>query len=99
MFIPRTDCGFILIPLHSGEAHNWKNALYNLTMAKKYESRASKCIGIVVFRDKENSNYFEIYWQYIKAEWKYNEDIEQMFKENYPPFRKTKSKTINNPYK
>ncbi|MCW3108233.1 MAG: hypothetical protein JWQ09_2739 [Segetibacter sp.] len=99
IYIPRTDCGFVFIPLHSTKAHNWKNALHNLTMAHKYESKAQKCIGVVIFRDKNDLKYFEFYWQYVNADWEHDEEMEQIFKENYPPFRKTKSKQVDNPYK
>lgn len=99
MYIPRTDCGFIFIPLHSSKAHNWKNALNNLTMAHKYESKARKCVGVVVFRDKSELKYFEVYWQYVDEAWQFDKEMEKMFKENYPPFRTTKTKQVDNPYK
>lgn len=100
IYVPRTDCAFIFIPLHSTKAQNWKNALYNLTMAHKYENKAQKCVGVVIFKDKSDDlGYFEFYWQYVNATWEYDEAIEQFFKDNYPPFRKTSSKQIDNPYK
>lgn len=99
IYFPRTDCGFVFIPLHSIKAHNWKNALHNLTMAHKYESKAQKCIGVVIFRDKTDLKYFEFNWEYVNSNWEYDEGIEQIFKDNYPPFRKTKSKQIDNRYK
>lgn len=99
IYSPRTGCAFIFIPLHSTKAQHWKNALHNLTIAHKYESKAQKCIGVVIFRDKNDLQYFEFYWQYVNTEWEHDEEIEKMFRENYPPFRKTKSQEIGNPYK
>jgi len=99
IYLPRTCCGFVFIPLHSTKAHNWKNALNNLTLGHKYESKAQKCIGVVIFRDKSDLKYFEFYWQYVNAAWEYDEVMEQLLKDNYPPFRKTKYKQIDNPYK
>lgn len=99
IYLPRTDCGFVFIPLHSSKAHNWKNALHNLTMAHKYESKAQKCIGVVIFRDKGDLKYLNLFWQYVDSVWEYDEEMAQIFKDNYPPFRKTKSKQIDNLYK
>jgi len=98
IYLPSTDCGFVFIPLHSSKSQHWKTALYNFTMAHKYESKAKKCIGVVIFRDKQQLEYFEFYWQFVKAEWVYDEVIENTLKDNYP-FRKTKIKKFDNRYK
>lgn len=98
IYLPRTDCGFVFIPLHSSKSQHWKNALYNLTMAHKYECKARKCIGVVFFRDKEQMEYFEVYWQFVDAEWTFDGEIEKATLDNYP-FRKTKTKQVDNRYK
>jgi len=68
-------------------------------MAHKYESKAQKCIGVVICRDKNDLKYFNFIWQYVDLVWEYDEEMEKMFKDNYPPFRKTKSKQIDSLYK
>jgi hypothetical protein len=98
IYSPRTDCGFVFIPLHSSKSEHWKNALYNFTMAHKYESKAKKCVGVIIFRDKDNLEYFEFYWQFAESEWVFNEEMEKILVDNYP-FRKTKMKKIENRYK
>lgn len=98
IYLPRTDCGFVFIPLHSSKSHNWKNALYNFTMAHKYQSKAKKCVGVVIFRDRTNLEYFEFYWQFVEAEWVFDEVIEKAMTEDFP-FRKTKVKKVYNRYK
>jgi hypothetical protein len=98
IYLPSTDCGFVFIPLHSSISQHWKTALYNFTMAHKYESKAKKCIGVVIFRDKNELEYFEFFWQFVEAEWVFDEVIEKTIKDNYP-FRKTKIKKFDNRYK
>ena len=98
IYIPRTDCGFVFIPLHSSNSEYWRNALYNLTMAHKYESKARKCVGLVLFRDKAQKEFLELFWQFVEAEWEYDAGIEKALSDNYP-FRKTKNKKVDNPYK
>jgi hypothetical protein len=99
IYLPNTDCGFVFIPLHSSKSAYWKNALHNLTMAHKYQSKARKCIGVVVFRDEKSPEHFEMFWQYFNEEWTYNQYIEDALKKNSPPFRETTNKSFGNPYK
>lgn len=97
MYVPRTDCAFVFIPLHSQNSSNWKNALNNLTHAQKYDSKAGRCIGIVIFRDPKDKIYFQIFWTFISQEWEFDEELEKLLNENYP-FRKTKVSKIDNRY-
>lgn len=98
VYVPRTDCAFVFIPLHTKYSHNWKNALYNLTFAQKYDSKAQKCIGVVIFRDKTDKEYLDFYWQYVNDVWVYEEELEKLLAENYP-FRKSKINRTENRYK
>jgi hypothetical protein len=98
MHIPRTDCAFVFIPLHSEKSESWKKALNNFTLAQKYDTKSTRCIGVVIFRDPLDKHYFLIYWQYVNEEWKYDEDIEKLLNENYP-FRKSRISKIENRYK
>ncbi len=98
MYLPRTDCGFVFIPLHSNNAEHWREELLGYTMMHKYENKAKRCIGVVVFRDKSNMEYFEMFWQFIDSEWSYDAEIEKLLRENYP-FRKTQMKRFDNRYK
>jgi len=98
MYISATDCAFIFIPLHSSKCQHWKTALYNLTMAHKYDSICQKCIGVIIFRDPDAKEYFELYWQFADSEWEYDEILEKEIKNNFP-FRKSKIEQIDNRYK
>lgn len=97
--IPRTDCSFVFIPLHKSKSKHWKRALYNLTMAQKYDQKASKCVGLVVFEQLiDRKVYFDMYWSLIDFEWVCDEVIEELLKNNYP-FRDAKLKQLPNRYK
>lgn len=98
MYIPRTDCAFTFIPLHSANSQTWKIALNNITIAQQYDSKATRCIGIVIFRDPQDKQYFSIYWQFIFKEWQYDEHLEKLLDVNYP-FRKSRITTTENRYK
>jgi len=98
IYSPRTDCGFVFIPLHSSRSVHWPNALNNFTMAHKYDSKAQKCIGLVIFRDEKQLDYFELFWQYLEDEWQFDAEIENLLKESFP-FREVKTKKIENRYK
>lgn len=69
MYVPATDCGFVFVPLHSTKSQYWETALYNFTLAHKYDSKAQKCIGVVIFRDTSNKEYFELFWQFADSEY------------------------------
>lgn len=94
-YTPRTNCGFVFIPLTKEKKSFWKIALNNLTLAQKYVHRARKCIGVIIF---EKGDEFEIYWEYADYQWAFDSQIEQKLKENYP-FRKTRVQKIDNRYK
>ena len=98
MFIPRTDCAFVFIPLHSEKSATWKMALNNLTLAQKYDAKATRCIGVVIFRDPLEKEYFQIYWQYVNENWIFDQHMEDLLNENYP-FRKSRINKTDNRYK
>lgn len=99
IYVPRTGCGFVFIPLHSSKLKYWKNALDNLVKAHKYEQKAKKCIGVSISENPNKSEYLQLYWNYIESEWKYDTEIEILLRDNPPPFRSVQTKKINNRYK
>lgn len=98
MYSPRTDCGFVFIPLHSRNSSCWKTVLYNFTMAHKYESKATKCIGVVIFKHKDDVSKIELYWQFVNSKWEFDQELENILKDNFP-FRKSTVKLNDNRYK
>jgi hypothetical protein len=97
-YVPRTDCGFIFIPLTLGNTKFWKNALANFTLAHKYEQKAKKCIGVTIFRDENIEKSFRMYFGYEEKDWVYDQLIETILNEN-SPLRQVNSKRIENRYK
>ncbi|WP_304066941.1 hypothetical protein [Pedobacter glucosidilyticus] len=99
IYVPRTDCGFIFIPLPKSKSANWRTAITNYTLAHKYDQKALKCVGIVVIDlIIEAETYFNCYWMYVESPWNYEEEIEKKLAENFP-FRKMNMKKIDNRYK
>lgn len=87
IYVPRTGCGFVFIPLHSSKLKYWRNALDNLVKAHRYEQKAKKCIGVSISKNPNMSEYLQLYWNYIEGEWKYDTEVEILLRDNPSPFR------------
>lgn len=59
IYLPRTDCAFVFIPLQKHSTMHWKTALHNFTMAHKFDSKAKKGIGLVVFNGEAGAGMLE----------------------------------------
>lgn len=98
IYLPRTDCGFIFIPLPPSRADKWYTALYNYTLAHKYDQKAGKCVGVIVKPHLEKGeNYIDMNWMYVEQDWFYDDLIEADLKNNFP-FRQVSIKSIDNRY-
>jgi hypothetical protein len=99
IYIPRTDCGFVFIPLPKAKANFWKNAITNYTMAHKYDQKASKCVGIVILdHEIDGDSHFNCFWMFAESPWIYDETIEKTLTENFP-FRSVRMSKVDNRYK
>ena len=99
IYFPRTDCGFVFIPLPKAKTKFWKNAITNYTLAHKYDQKAGKCIGIVVLdHEIEGEPHFNCFWMFAKSVWEYDRKIEKALADNFP-FRKVTMKKVDNRYK
>lgn len=98
IFVPRTNCGFIFIPLHHSKSVFWKTALENFSLAHKYDQKTKKCVGVVVFKSEKENEYVQLYWSFIEGDWIYEEELEKLIANDYP-FRKVSTKRIENRYK
>jgi len=85
---PRTNCGFVFIPLAKKYSKNWKIALNNYTMAHKYDHKLNKCIGVIFFKSTNLKLPYEVFWEYVEFDWAYNKEMEKLLSEE-SPFRKT----------
>ncbi len=99
IYLPRTDCGFVFIPLPKNKASHWKTAITNYTLAHKYDQKASKCIGIVILDHViDGETYFNCYWMFVEVPWEYDREMKELLAEDFP-FRKVSTKKIDNRYK
>lgn len=91
--IPRTNCGFVFIPLHKEFREHWKTAIENFTIAHKYDQKLNKCIGVLLMELPDDTKEFDTYWLYAEYEWKYEKQIEDKLADNFP-FRKVKLREL-----
>lgn len=87
---PRTNCGFVFIPLQKNAMSIRVNALKNLTIGSKYDQKLEVQIGISFVWDKP---HFLIDWCYLNYPWAYEEKTEEMLKEKNP-FRPLKTEIL-----
>jgi len=92
MACPRTNCGFVFIPLEQEFIEHRQQGLINMTYACKYDLRLSKCIG-VSFAPEEDG-WFSVEWCYIEFPWEYDADLYQHLNENNP-FREVSTKEFD----
>lgn len=88
IFVPRTACGFLFIPLDSGMLEYRRIGLENLTHACKYDFKAAKCIGITFAPD--GPEWYSVEWCYLEYPWQRNQELEDRIQETHP-FRPVKT--------
>jgi hypothetical protein len=74
-FSPRTDCGFVFLPLTREYSQNWGNMLAQLMELYMYRHKLTKCIGTVFFYQNRKKM---IHFGYLNYEWEYNADFEKL---------------------
>lgn len=80
--LPRTNCGFVFIPLTSDFLERRQQFLQNLTYAHKYDQKLPKCIGVSF--DLEEDGWYSVEWCYMESQWKYDQEMDNMLKKNNP---------------
>jgi hypothetical protein len=84
---PQTGCGFVFIPVSPEivASPDWPEirlrAIQNLTEAHKYDQRLSRCIGVLIAKDRE---FFDILWCLVAQEWVEDSEIQRRLDENFP---------------
>lgn len=79
---PRTDCGFVFIPLERKFLAQRLQMLQNLTYRCKYDLKLSKCVGISFA--PEAHGWFSVDWCYIEGPWKFDAEMKKMLNESNP---------------
>ena len=85
--IPRTDCGFVFIPLTIDLFEHRRTALLNMTLAHKYDQRLSKCVGVVIGGHEQG--WFHSDWCFAESPWQPDQDMDKLLAANNP-FREVK---------
>lgn len=88
MAIPRTDCGFVFIPLTQDFLEHRLQYLQNLTDAHKYEQKLSKCIGVSFA--PEEGGWYSVEWCYMEFSWQEDPELENKLRQNNP-FREVRT--------
>ena len=88
MASPRTDCGFVFIPLTEDVVEVRRRGLMNLTLACKYDLKVPKCVGASFC--PEDGGWYSVEWCYFEHPWKYDEELERALKANNP-FREVRT--------
>lgn len=87
-----TQCGFVFIPIEYTRKEKWKNGLQNVTLFHKYEQKLDKAVGMICYFNPAEK-YHDIFWTYINYKWEYEEELEQIIKNDFPlrPVKKEKT--------
>lgn len=85
--VPRTNCGFVFIPITKDLLPRRRVGLVNLTLAHKYDQRLSKCVGVSIADDIKP--WFTAEWCYTESPWEKDPEMDQWLKES-SPFREVK---------
>jgi hypothetical protein len=80
---PRTDSGFLIIPLLQEHREQRLVALESLTRAAKYDQRTSRQVGISVVME---GDAFLIDWAFLQSPWTRDLELEEALLHS-PPFR------------
>ncbi len=74
---PRTECGFVFVPLVKEKAGVWRNALVAFTGIFKYKWKLKKCLGVCASKD---GSYFDINWAFTESDWIYDQKLDEAVK-------------------
>jgi len=79
--VPRTDCGFVIVPMQRAHHSKWRNALQNFTLASKHDFRVAKHVGIAI---RKAGPHIDIIWAYVDQPWAPNPELDGLLKESNP---------------
>lgn len=88
MASPRTNCGFVFIPLTDKVVEHRQQGLQNLTYACKYDLKLPKCLGVSFA--PEDGGWYSVEWCYMEFPWEQDEELEERLRQN-SPFREVRT--------
>jgi hypothetical protein len=92
MACPRTNCGFVFIPLETEFIEHKRQGLQNLTYACKYDLKLQKCIGVSFAPEKDG--WYSVAWCFMEFPWELDEELDERLRHNNP-FRLARTAEIS----
>ena len=89
---PRTNCGFLFIPLDETLIEARQQGLKNLTYLCKYDLRLPKCIGVTFAPDGDQ--WYSVEWCHIESPWKFDAQLEEILAKD-SPFREVNTRELD----
>ncbi|MHB8967464.1 MAG: hypothetical protein ACYC5A_02600 [Thermoleophilia bacterium] len=80
VFIPKTECGFIFLPLTSDMYGNKMEYLKNMALACKYDLRIERQIGVSFINMPDNKGVY-INWFFVDAPWLRVPEMDKLLEE------------------
>jgi hypothetical protein len=87
---PRTDCGFLILPMVTQDAKETRQALTNLSFVSKYVFDVSKHVSLSILYSPK---IVDIEWMYLEGANEPNPLLDEKLKENFP-FRATSGREM-----
>ncbi len=84
---PRTDCGFLILPLTQDRVPQRLDGLRVFTLVAKYDQRTSRQVGISIAREGKE---FLIDFAFVEGPWVFDAELESRLRDSYP-FRQLQS--------
>lgn len=88
MATPRTNCGFVFVPLAKELVEHRQQGLQNLTCVCKYDLKLQKCLGVSFA--PEEGGWFSVEWCYMEFPWELDEEMDERLR-HHNPFREVQT--------
>ena len=95
MYVPRTDCAFVFMPIRRCDHEHWQNGLNNITELHKYDSKAFRCVGLMMCHHE--NQMIDMWWSYLEGEHVQDDEFDKILQEQ-SPFREVNTKRYDNRY-
>lgn len=90
--VPRTDCGFVFVPVTHDLIEHRLQFLQNMAELHKYDQKLDKCIGVSIAIEEDDC--YLVDWHYLEFPWHNDPELEDMLQHNNP-FRKVQVAEIS----
>lgn len=88
--VPRTNCGFLLLPVIQEMRPMARNALRNFSLASKHEQKVEKQVGAAIWK---SGKHIDIEWLYTEYPNEPNPELDELLRRD-SPFRSTRERLL-----